>query len=566
MKCLIILVRYYREGLYNPETESGDFNYNIPVGLAYISAFLKQNGHTVEFLNLNHLSGRVEDLISNRLQNEKYDFMITGGISPFYPDISHVVKCVRKWSPGTRIILGGGLISSQPEIMFGLLQPDYGVIGEGELTVKELFECLENNRDVSEVNGLIFRNADGQMVVTKPRDPISDLNILPWPDYEALGFAEYLDHMMPGDLYSYSIFDKPRAYPIIASRSCPYSCTFCFHPLGKKYRKRSIDNIMEELEYAVKKYNINLIIFYDELFANDRSRTYELCGRITEFLKTVPWEVKWFCQMRVDILDDELITTMKNAGCYYIGLGLESYSAPVLKSMNKHITPKQIDDAFRLCKRHQMAFTGNFIFGDPAETTETYHETIKYWKENNAIIGNQVILGLITLYQGSPLYKRSLEKGIIKDEVAFVEDRAKTGIHPINLTDSMTDEEYLLMIQEITEANIVCPWYSVPLETKNIDGIPEVHVKCPHCNGISVYRNIAVPSLLGFQSADRRLLELVCRNCSARIRLITKHENFTIMIYRLFGYKNGVIVIQYVLSPPLKLLRTFNKLIHKIIH
>jgi anaerobic magnesium-protoporphyrin IX monomethyl ester cyclase len=564
MKCLIILVRYYRETLFSPATVSRNYNYNIPIGLAYISAFLKKNGHDVQFLNLNHCDGIVEDLIRDRLSKEPVDCVITGGISPFFPDVKNCVDAVRKCSPDTRIILGGGLLTSQPEVVFSLIQPDYGVIGEGELTVKELLECLENHGDIAAVPGLVFRNADGKIVFTTPRDPIKDLDMLPWPDYEGLGYEEFLHHMTPTDVHYYSIFDNPRAYPIIASRSCPYSCTFCFHPLGKKYRKRSLDDVMEELEYAIKKYHINILLFYDELFANDRVRVNDFCHRLQNLFKTIPWDVKWVCQMRVDVLDEELITLMKDSGCYCLSLGLESYSAPVLLSMNKHITPKQIDDALRLCAHHHMGFTGNFIFGDTAETPETYRETIKYWKENNAIIGNQVVLGLISLYQGTPLYKRALEKGIVKDEAAFIEDRA-TKNDFINFTEKMTDEEFQKMRQEIADANIISPWYSEPLSTAVTDGISEVKVKCPHCNGISVYRNISLPSLLGFESSDRRPLELVCRNCYARIRLITRHENISINLYRIFGFRTGKIIIRYLLSPPLSLLRNFNRLLHKFI-
>lgn len=563
MKCLIILIRYHYDGPFNPKADKKDFNYNIPVGLAYISAFLKQNGHEVHFLNLNHLDGIAEDLINERLSDGHYDFVITGGISPFYPDIKNCVEIVRKTSPGTRIILGGGLISSQPRVVFSLLRPDFGIIGEGEVTIKELLDCIKNNGDLNTVNGIIFQDSNGQMIVTQPRDAISDLDSLPWPDYEGLGFAEYLDHMLPSHMDTYSIFDTPRAYPIIASRSCPYSCTFCFHPLGKKYRKRSLDNIMDELQYAMEKYNINLIFFYDELFANDKKRMAEFCERLTTLLKTIPWEVKWFCQMRVDVLDEDLIILMKKSGCFCLSLGLESYSANVLKSMRKFITPQQIDSAFRLCRKHKMAFTGNFIFGDTAETVETYHETLKYWKENNDIIANQVDLGRITLYQGSPLYTRALEKGLIKDEFAFIEERSNVGNIPINFTDSMTDAEYTKMLDDIAKANIIDPLYSVPLSSETIEGISEVHARCPHCNAESAYRNITTPPLLGFQSSDRRLLLLICRHCHGRIRLITKHEYITIKLYRIFGFRIGRGIIRYLLSPPLSLLRTVNKFIHK---
>ncbi|MFA4849431.1 MAG: radical SAM protein [Methanoregula sp.] len=551
MKCLIILIRYTRpSNTFNPNTKQKNFDYYIPVGLGYISAFLKQNNHEIHFLNLNHIDGIVEELIRDKVSQEKFDFIITGGISPFYPDIKNCLESIRKYDQNTRIIVGGGLISSQPEIMFELLQPDFGIIGEGELTINELFECLANNGDTTRVNGLIFRKSDGQIIKTKPRDPINNLDILPWPDYEGMGFSEFLDHMVPSLNYFFiSVLDNPRVYPIIASRSCPFSCTFCFHPLGKKYRKRSLQNIMGELEYVIKKYKINIICFYDELFSNDKVWVYEFCKRFSDFLKTVPWEVKWNCQMRVDDLDEEMIIAMKNAGCYCLSLGLESYSTTVLKSMKKNISPNQINLALRLCANHNMGVQGNFIFGDTAETVETYRETIKYWEENDKIIKNSVGLFPITLYQGSPIYKLALEKGIINDEIAFIEERVEKGLFPVNFTDRMTDDEFKKMHQDIYNAMITPKRFSEPLLIKKINGAQEIHITCPFCGGLSIYRDLPVTYSW-----------LVCRKCNARIVLITKKEKISLYIQRFFGFKAGNIIIRYILSPPYQ---TIKKLFYK---
>jgi len=531
MKCLIIVIRFQQLLDDDPKAGKANFNYNIPIGLAYISAFLKQNGHEVQFLNLNHCDGIVEELIKDRFSKESYDFVITGGISPFYPDVKNCVDSVRRCSPSTRIILGGGLISSQPEIMFNLLQPDYGVIGEGELTIKELFECLENKEDINTVNGLIFRNTDGQIILTKPRDSINNLDLLPWPDYEGLGFDEYLDHMLPSDDELLDVFDNPRIYPMISSRSCPFACTFCYHPLGNKYRQRSVSNIIEEIKYVVIKYKINIIHFYDELFAQNKDRLSDLCKDIKEFSSTIPWELKWVCQSRVDFLDENVVREMKDAGCYFFGMGLESYSATVLKSMKKNITPNQIDNALHICKRVGISVLGNFIFGDIAETKETYRETLRYWKDNQDLIGGSISLGHVFLYQGSHIYKHAVKKGIIKDEIQFIEERAKHDYlnFPINFTDGMTDEEYQQMTEDIWEANVP-KYYAIPLVNIQTKDIHEIHVRCPFCKEITVYKNYHI-------SPDFARKGICCRKCRSRFIMPGKKLRLKLFAIHLFGFR-----------------------------
>jgi anaerobic magnesium-protoporphyrin IX monomethyl ester cyclase len=534
MKCLIVLMKDQRTLADDPAAEKANFEYNlIPVGLAYISAVLKENNHNVTILNLNHLDGSTDTIIKNDFSKNSYDVVITGGLSPFYPNIQAIVDAVRKYAPGIKIILGGGLISSQPEIMVNLLKPDFAVIGEGEQTLKELLECLEKKGDVAAVNGLIYRNAEGVIVRTKPRDPIRDLDALPWPDYEGFGYAESLDHLLPSVGSYYDVFDEPRVYPMISSRSCPFVCTFCFHPLGNKYRQRSVDNIMQEIEYAVKKYRINIILFYDELLAQNRDRITELCKRIKEFSSTLPWELKWICQMRVEYLEEDVVREMKDAGCYFFSLGLESYSPTVLKSMKKKITPQQIDTALRTCKRVGISYTGNFIFGDIAETKETYQETLNYWKNNRDLCETCIGMMPITIYQGSYIYQHAVKKGIIKDEIEFIKDRAKNFdayLNPVNFTDAMTDEEYQQMLLDFKSASAIYKYYVTPLVNIQTEDRHEVQVKCPYCKEISTYKNYRIPE--GFVKID-----ICCRKCRSRFIIPGQRLRLKFFIVNLFGYQ-----------------------------
>jgi radical SAM superfamily enzyme YgiQ (UPF0313 family) len=362
----------------------------LPIGMAYVSAALKKNGYDVRCLNTNHKAETVKAIIQTELGRNNFDAVFTGGLTLSYPDIWDSIQYIREFSPKTKIVVGGGLISSQPELMFDLLKPDYIIIGEGEETAVELIHYLEHGGDILNIEGLGYRDTNGELVINLPRKPLENIDDLPFPDYEGFEFEEHLDHLLPGNYVVFDIFDDPRFYPLLASRSCPFNCTFCYHPMGKKYRQRSIENIMEEIKWAVKKYRINILFFYDELFSHNRERVLEFCKKLKEFFKIVPWEIRWCCSLRVDRVDDELIKVMKDSGCHVISLGLESYSPIVLKSMKKHITSDQIESTLQLITRNGIGIQGTFIFGDLAETLETAAETLTYYRNNQDTIRSGV--------------------------------------------------------------------------------------------------------------------------------------------------------------------------------
>ena len=427
MKICILLPRFNKNPfVYDDKDNDKNYNYMFPLGLSYISASLKQNNYDVNFINLNHYKGLIKDIIDCEFKKNKYDFVFTGSLSFYYPNIKDYVKYIREISPTTKIVLGGGIISSQPTIMFNLIKPDYIVIGEGEQTVVELLKCIQTNGDLTQINGIGYIN-NNILIFTKPREPILNLDSLPFPDYESCGLDEYLNHLLPTNYIGFDTFDTPRIYPLLMSRSCPFECTFCYHQLGQKYRQRSIDNILDEIQFAVIKYKINIFTFYDELFSHDRSRIIDFCTKFNELRKTLPWVIKWNCALRVDNIDDELVKIMKNSGCFMISFGLESYSNVILKSMKKHITPEQINNAIHIVSNNNIAIQGTFIFGDPAETLETAQNTLNYFKHNQNILKGGVQLGFIMLFQGSPLYKYCLSNGTITNEINFIENRASNG-------------------------------------------------------------------------------------------------------------------------------------------
>lgn len=516
-----------------PRASAGDavnYKYLFPLGLAYISSVLKQAHHSVDCFNTNHYAGPIDNLIGNLLTQNKYDYVLTGGLSTSYGQIKMIADAVNKSEPKIGLILGGGIISSEPELMFNALGPDYVVIGEGEKTICELLKCLTNKEDVSQVSGIAYRDRNGRIRCTKPAVAIADLDSIPYPDFDGFEFNKYLDQMQPTDQYFYDLFDQPRVYPIVCSRSCPFLCTFCFHPAGNKYRQRSIDSIMAELTVMVKKYRINAIAIYDELFSNNHKWLYEFCRCFKEFSASLPWECRWICQMRVDKMDEETLKTMKDAGCYMVSYGLESYSPTVLKSMKKHITPQQIKRAVDATLQNNISIQGNFIFGDSAETTITAQETLSYWKKHNYA---GIMLGFINPYPGSDIYHQCVKRGIIKDKLDFI---AHHIFDVFNMTETMTDEEFEKLKIDIYEAELKYRIYAVADSVEQQrDGVHTIHVRCPHCQNMIDYKNypLTVKSYYCYM--------VYCRSCRRRFFVVSKIYKIisliTVLLLSLMPYR-----------------------------
>jgi len=507
MRILVISPRWFIGDIVN-------YRYMFPLGLAYITSVLKKDGHAVDVLNINHYPGPVDDIIKSVLIPKQYDCVLTGGISTFLNQIKDVITAVRKIDPKVGIIIGGGVLSSEPELIYNYLKPDYGVLGEGEKTVSELFLCLDKKMKVDAVPGLMH----GACLKTGTRPPIADIDSIPYPDFDAFEFGKYLDHMHPTDQYSYDLFDKPRAYPIICSRSCPYLCTFCFHPLGNKYRQRSLESIMAELRKNVPQYKINIIGIYDELFSNDRKRLLEFCAQVQTFIETLSWECRWGCQMRVDRVDDELLAKMKAAGCYMISYGFESYSPLVLKSMKKHIAPEQIKRAVELTLKNEISIQGNFIFGDLVETRATAKTTLDFWKKH---VDAGIILSFINPYPGTEIYQKLVQRGVIKDKIDFI---ANHIFDIFNMSEKMSNNEFGRLWFEVMNTRILHRIYTPRYELYvGENGTVSIKVQCPHCHREIEYNNYYVLS--------RRILFLMfyCRACRRRFYVGSR-------IYRLVSF------------------------------
>ncbi len=498
--------------------------YHFPIGLAYISSSIQEAGFSVKCLNLNHYFLAPTEALIENLREYDPDVLMVGGLSVHFNEIETILKIAKEVKPTITTIAGGGLISSEPISTLKALALDFGVIGEGEQTICELLAALENSSPVQIIPGLVLMK-DGNSYCTEKRREIQDLNSIPWPDYEGFEIHKYLDHQHVGDMPYLSQFDEPREFPIISSRSCPFHCTFCYHPSGQKYRQRKLSLFFDEVDYLVKRYRVNILTVYDELFSNNKERIHEFCRRIA------PYNLKWVVQLRVDHVDAEILKIMKKAGCFFISYGVESASSIILQSMRKQIHVRQIENALEQTRKEGIGTWGNLLFGDPAETMQTAEESIAWWEKHSVY---QLWLMPVALYPGTQLYKIAEEKGFITDPINFKRHKEWCKYNLTQMKDEELHELYarILLLNEQNKLFAEKPDLFL-ISSNLIEGdIYEIHYSCPICHNKNHFPKVRI------FLKDQSLL-LPCRFCNQKVYIPA--ESYSAQILQLQAMVDRVI-------------------------
>jgi len=372
-----------------------------PIGLAMIAAVLEKAGHDVVIVDLAMTAESEEGVARHAISNGPS----LVGISSMTPSISsaaRIARSVKAASPNVHVILGGAHASTLPEQTMEMI-PDIDIIvrGEGEATVVELVDALEHERPLQHVEGIVFRK-EGKKVWTEDRNPISDLDQLPFPAYHRLPIEQYRFHPPLGR-------EHP-VVPIITSRGCPFRCTFCTKSVfGQVYRCNSARYVAEEIEYMIRRFQAREIKFYDDSFTLQKKRVIELCDELVKRKIDVPWS----CETRVDLVDEELLRVMKRAGCYMIEYGVESANKDMLEKMKKGISPQQVTRAFEATRAVGIQTVAYFMLGYPGETWDTVRETIEFAKR---IEPDFAQFSVATPFPGTEFYELCKENQTREDD------------------------------------------------------------------------------------------------------------------------------------------------------
>lgn len=281
---------------------------------------------------------------------------------------------------------------------------DIGVIGEGEITLIELVKVLEKRGDLSGVKGIVWRK-NGRIIVNQRRGYISNLDDLPLPNWDLLkGFPR---RYKP----SANSYSQLPAVHLVTSRGCTGQCTFCDRSVfGRIPRMYSAKRVLAMIKVLELKYGIREIQFFDDNFALFPKRLETICRSLIRNKR----KISWSCQTRADMVNPTALKMMKQAGCWQIGLGVESGCDRILKILKKQETKEMMGKAIGLIAKEGIEIKGFFILGNPGESEESLKETRDFILSQPL---TYVHTTYFTPYPGSEIFKKASRYGklLLKD-------------------------------------------------------------------------------------------------------------------------------------------------------
>ena len=335
-------------------------------GMAHLAAFLKREDVRVDVYEETFPTDRSLESV---LRQDDFDLV---GVTAFSYSLRHVAATVKriKQAANVPIVVGGPHVSVARALIFDQAPVDFAVKHEGEFTLLQLLRELERPRpDYRDVAGLFWK--DGDRIVENPdRTLISDLDSLPYPDYEAY----------PLELYPCGR-GNVKSLPLITQRGCPYQCTFCSVPvsMGKLFRARTPENVIAEIEHwyakGIRHFQIN-----DDVYNIDRKRVNRISDMLIERKLGITYEL--YNGIRANTTDRTQLQKMKASGCTLISFGLESGDEHVLRyGVKKGLTLQQLETAVQIADEVGIPRSVNFIVGHPEETYEAALRSIAFAKK-----------------------------------------------------------------------------------------------------------------------------------------------------------------------------------------
>lgn len=353
-------------------------NATPPLSLAYLAGSLAAGGHQVAVIDA---VGEALDqvypcpiypMVANGLRHEEIVERVDPGVDLIgisclftseWPEIRRLLGALRRAFPGAVIVAGGEHITAEPGYSLADCPAlDYAALGEGEETLLELADALDRGREVEEVAGIGFRGPGGELVLSAPRKRIRNIDTIPLPRWDLTPIAAYLDKG-----YSFGV-NRGRTIPMLATRGCPYQCTFCSSPnmWTTRWVARRPELVVAEIEQYMARYDVTNIDFYDLTAVVKKEWIADFTRLLIDKKLRLTWQLP--SGTRSEALDGEVLPALYASGCRNLSYAPESGSLRVLRQIKKKIDPARMLASMHSCVQEGINVKANIIFGFPGET------------------------------------------------------------------------------------------------------------------------------------------------------------------------------------------------------
>jgi anaerobic magnesium-protoporphyrin IX monomethyl ester cyclase len=421
--------------LINPPITGKKPSLLIPsLGLGYLASALRRQGLEAKIIDAPAMAMDFEAVAKEAagIQPQMIGITCTTPLSDSAYKLARMLRSQAKF-----LILGGAHASALGAKVFQECPEfDFAFLGEAEESFPAFAQKLLSGEKNPEFPGVIWPGHSSEPV------KISTPDRLAFPAWDLMPMKNYRHPLFPGD----------QVATMISSRGCPYQCVFCDKSVcGSRFRPRSPENVLKEIEELRHNLGVNSIIFYDDLFTLDSGRVIEICKQIIDR----KLKVKWKCEGRVNLVDEQALEWMKKAGCRMIAYGMESGNQKSLDWLNKGVKVEQIKQAVRKTREAGIKVLGYFIFGVPVETFEDELESVEFAIRLDL---DYVQFASLSPFPGSKLYDIAVAKGWYRDAKGPGPEEYGER-RPLLITDYWTEDRLKLILREAYRKFYLRPGY-----------------------------------------------------------------------------------------------------------
>jgi anaerobic magnesium-protoporphyrin IX monomethyl ester cyclase len=417
------------------------------IGISQLSSILKNEGHEVALafspamfddrtnLDIPYLAKMFDDYgdVMKTIEREKPDVLAFSCLTATYQWLLRVARDGKVMFPNVKTVFGGVHISAVPDRAIARPEVDYVVVGEGDFCFPKILEAIEKGDRITPIPNTRFKAIDGSVIRGVQQGFVQDLDSLPFPDK-----AIWEDHIRIKDLYL-----------IISSRGCPYTCSFCFNNFyvrlpeekkGRYVRQRSVDHVMQELIWAKKRYDIQVVDFQDDIFTLSKPWVKEFCERYKKEIDR-PFQIL----VHPKYFDDDMARWLKEAGCDWVQMGIQT-----MDEKFKHETLRRYEDSNHIVNGlNSMNHYGlkpkvDHMFGLPGEPIESQATALKVYAESTP---RRISTFWTTFLPGTDMMKQALASGRITQEYAESLYEGE-GFYFFRNEDNITDKHLVKTYQQ----------------------------------------------------------------------------------------------------------------------